>query len=70
MKQYDELVVNDKPVKPNKYFSGDYVDARNALIPEAEQYADDLFPDTESDKQAHAWNVAFLSKMVQLARGI
>jgi hypothetical protein len=70
MKQYDELIINGKPIKPNKYFNGEYVDARNALIPQAEKFADKHVPVVETEMQRDTWNQMFHGKMDELSSNL
>ena len=92
MTDYDELVIrgigkkggNEKgPVikrfPRSKWFNPDYIEARNAFIPDAEAYADKVcgekLPkqkknDAEREEWNNCWNLAFHSKMNELARTI
>ena len=72
MKEYKELIIDYgdgiiKQIEPPKLFSGAYVDTRNRLIPNAENYADKKIPNAKTDQQKSDWNLAFHSKMNELA---
>lgn len=57
-------------IKPPKYFSGEYINARNKLIPVAEAFANKVIKSTKDDAGKAAWNRAFHAKMNALAESL
>jgi len=57
-------------IAPSKFFNGDYIEARNKLIPLAEEYANGKAKSPKGTIVKSLWNKEFHWKMNQLATSL